>query len=76
MIWDVLQSNTVGTTEINACGEMSSTLRSSLMQVVSVKQETPSLGGSSSLVKWFLGVIALDVLSSLSVFYIYQYVCT
>ena len=51
MIWDVLQSNTVGTTEINACGEMSSTLRPSLMQVVSVKQETPSLGGSSSLVK-------------------------
>ena len=34
--------NTVGTTEIKACGEMSSTLRETLMQVVSVKQEAPS----------------------------------
>ena len=34
--------NTVGTTEINACGETSSTLRETLMQVVSVKQEAPS----------------------------------
>ena len=33
--------NTVGTTEIKACGEMSSTLRETLMQVVSVKQEVP-----------------------------------
>lgn len=35
--------NTVGTTEIQACGEMSSTLRETLMQVISVKQEAPSL---------------------------------
>lgn len=34
--------NTVGTTEINACGETSSTLRETLMQVVSMKQEAPS----------------------------------
>ena len=34
--------NTVGTTEIKACGETSSTLRETLMQVVSVKQEAPS----------------------------------
>ena len=42
MIWDVLQSNTVGTTEINACGETASTLSEILMQVASMKQETPS----------------------------------
>ena len=34
--------NTVGTTEIQACGEVTSTLRETLMQVVSMKQETPS----------------------------------
>lgn len=34
--------NTVGTTEIKACGETSSTLRETLMQVVSMKQEAPS----------------------------------
>lgn len=34
--------NTVGTTEIKACGETSSTLREALMQVVSMKQEAPS----------------------------------
>ena len=34
--------NTVGTTEINACGETSSTLRETLMQVVSMKNEAPS----------------------------------
>lgn len=33
--------NTVGTTEIKACGETSSTLRETLMQVVSMKQEAP-----------------------------------
>lgn len=35
-------NNTVGTTEIKACGETSSTLRETLMQVVSMKQEAPS----------------------------------
>ena len=34
--------NTVGTTEIKACGETTSTLRETLMQVVSMKQEAPS----------------------------------
>lgn len=34
--------NTVGTTGIKACGETSSTLRETLMQVVSMKQEAPS----------------------------------
>ena len=34
--------NTVGTTEIKACGETPSTLRDTLMQVVSMKQEAPS----------------------------------
>ena len=37
-----VKNNTVGTTEIKACGETSSTLRETLMQAVSVKQEAPS----------------------------------
>ena len=34
--------NTVGTTEIKACGETPSTLRETLTQAVSMKQEAPS----------------------------------
>lgn len=33
--------NTIGTTEIKACGERASTLRETLMEVVSMKQEAP-----------------------------------
>ena len=36
------QYNTVGTTEINACGDNSSTLRAIVMQVLSLNQEAPS----------------------------------
>lgn len=36
------QYNTVGTTEINACGDNASTLREIVMQVLSLKQEEPS----------------------------------
>lgn len=43
------QYNTVGTTEINACGDNASTLRETLMQVMSLNQEAPPpLGGCSS----------------------------
>ena len=34
--------NTEGTSEINACGDTTSTLRENLLQVVSLKQEAPS----------------------------------
>lgn len=37
------QYNTVGTTEINACGDNTSTLRAIVMQVMSLKQEAPLL---------------------------------
>lgn len=37
------QYNTVGTTEINACGDNSSTLRAIVMQVMSLNQEAPFL---------------------------------
>lgn len=33
--------NTAGTAEINACGDNASTLRETLVQVLSLKQETP-----------------------------------
>ena len=36
------QYNTVGTTEINACGDNASTLRAIVMQVMSLNQEAPS----------------------------------
>lgn len=36
------QYNTVGTTEINACGDNASTLRAIVMQVLSLNQEAPS----------------------------------
>ena len=36
------QYNTVGTTEINACGDNTSTLRALVMQVLSLNQEAPS----------------------------------
>ena len=36
------QYNTVGTTEINACGDNASTLRAIVIQVMSLKQEAPS----------------------------------
>lgn len=36
------QYNTVGTTEINACGDNTSTLRAIVMQVLSSNQEAPS----------------------------------
>ena len=35
--------NTAGTAEINACGDVTSTLRELVMQVLSMKQEAPSL---------------------------------
>ena len=37
------QCNTVGTTEINACGDNASTLREIVMQVMSSNQEAPFL---------------------------------
>ena len=37
------QYNTVGTTEINACGDNASTLRAIVMQVMSMNQEAPFL---------------------------------
>ena len=37
------QYNTVGTTEINACGDNASTLRAIVMQVMSLNQEVPFL---------------------------------
>lgn len=37
------QYNTVGTTEINACGDNASTLRAIVMQVMSLNQEAPFL---------------------------------
>lgn len=37
------QYSTVGTTEINACGDNASTLRAIVMQVMSLKQEAPLL---------------------------------
>jgi putative transposase len=37
------QYNTVGTTEINACGDNASTLRAIVMQVMSLNQEAPLL---------------------------------
>ena len=39
----IKQYNTVGTTEINACGDKTSTLRAIVMQVMSLKQEAPLL---------------------------------
>ena len=71
MIWDVLQSKTVGTTEINACGEASYTLSEILMQVVSMKQEASSFRWEqfTLLITLVGGGSVKDVLPPLSVLY-------
>ena len=67
----VINHNTVGTTEINACGEASYTLSEILMQVVSMKQEASSFRWEqfTLLITLVGGGSVKDVLPPLSVLY-------